>query len=115
MLLQSALRVNTLFPDMPSIRYSPHLLSDWTGVPLSGSGAARTAPLLVRAVNGLTLSGREHQANMFSAVFAPPFSGRNTLGYETIYASPSGSVRPKDEQMIIFVLAHDEMLHPQET
>jgi hypothetical protein len=52
---------------------------------------------------------------MFSAVFAPPFSGRNTVGYETIYASSSGPVRPKDEQMIIFVLAHDEMLHSQDT
>jgi hypothetical protein len=48
MLLQSALRVNTLFPDLPSIRYSPLLLSDWTGVPLSGSGAA--SMLLLRSV-----------------------------------------------------------------
>lgn len=52
---------------------------------------------------------------MFSGVFAPPFSGWNTLGYETIYASSSSSVQPKDEQMIIFVLAYDETLHPQET
>lgn len=34
------------------------------------------------------------------------------MGYEAIYASSSRSVQPKDEQMIIFVLAHDEMLHP---
>jgi hypothetical protein len=110
MLLQSALRVNTLFPDLPSIRYSPLLLSDWTGVPLSGTCEYSSSFDPCRKWLDLIWNG--YQANMFSAVFAPPFSGWNTLGYGTIYASSSRSVRPKDEQIIVFVLAHDETLHP---